>query len=204
MPSYKAPVDDALFLMNDVFQFERYGNLPGFADASPDVVEAVLREAAKFSEEVLTPLNRVGDKEGCTRHADGSVTTPAGFKDAYRLLVEGGWIGISVPVEFGGQGLPAVLTELVNEFLCSANMAFAMYPGLTQGAIAALLTHGSPELKARYLPKMVEGRWSGTMNRLIPFTPPGAPSMRARTRWTTLSTMSCSPAEIQIFWPVME
>jgi acyl-CoA dehydrogenase len=168
MPTYKAPVDDALFLLNDVFHLDRYGNLPGFADASPDIVEAVLREAAKFSEEVLTPLNRVGDKEGCARAADGSVTTPTGFKDAFRQLVEGGWIGISVPAEFGGQGLPATLTQLVNEFLCSANMAFAMYPGLTQGAIAALLAHASPELKAKYLPKMVEGRWTGTMNLTEP------------------------------------
>jgi alkylation response protein AidB-like acyl-CoA dehydrogenase len=168
MPIYKAPVDNALFLLNDVFHFDRYGNLPGFADASPDVVEAVLREAAKFSEEVLTPLNRVGDEEGCTRAADGSVTTPKGFKDAYAQLTEGGWVGISVPVEFGGQGLPATLTEIVNEFLCSANMAFAMYPGLTQGAIAALLAHASPELKQKYLPKMVEGRWTGTMNLTEP------------------------------------
>jgi acyl-CoA dehydrogenase len=168
MPTYKAPVDDALFLLNDVFHLDRYGNLPGFADASPDVVEAVLREAAKFSEEVLTPLNRVGDKEGCTRHADGTVTTPKGFKDAYKQVAEGGWIGISVPAEFGGQSLPATLTEVVNEFLCSANMAFAMYPGLTQGAIAALLAHASPELKAKYLPKMVEGSWTGTMNLTEP------------------------------------
>ncbi len=168
MPTYKAPVDDALFLLNDVFHLDRYGNLPGFADASPDIVEAVLREAAKFSEEVLTPLNRVGDKEGCTRHPDGSVTTPTGFKDAYKQLVAGGWIGISAPAEFGGQGLPATLTETVNEFLCSANMAFAMYPGLTQGAIAALLTHASPELKEKYLPKMVEGTWTGTMNLTEP------------------------------------
>ncbi len=168
MPTYKAPVDDALFLLNDVFQLDRYGNLPGFADASPDIVEAVLREAAKFSEEMLTPLNRVGDRDGCTRHPDGSVTTPAGFKDAYKHLVEGGWIGISAPTEFGGQGLPATLTEIVNEFLCSANMAFAMYPGLTQGAIAALLTHASPALKAKYLPKMVEGTWTGTMNLTEP------------------------------------
>jgi hypothetical protein len=168
MPTYKAPVDDALFLLNDVFHLDRYGNLPGFADASPDVVEAVLREAAKFSEEVLTPLNRVGDKEGCTRHADGNVTTPKGFKDAYKQVAAGGWIGISVPAEFGGQGLPATLTEVVNEFLCSANMAFAMYPGLTQGAIAALLAHASPELKQKYLPKMVEGSWTGTMNLTEP------------------------------------
>jgi acyl-CoA dehydrogenase len=168
LPSYKAPVEDALFLLNDVFQLERYGNLPGFADASPDLVEAVLREAAKFSEEVLTPLNRAGDTEGCARHDDGSVTTPTGFKEAYRGIVEGGWIGISVPVAFGGQDLPATLTAIVNEFLCSANMAFAMYPGLTQGAIAALLAHASPELKTKYLPKMVTGEWTGTMNLTEP------------------------------------
>jgi hypothetical protein len=168
MPIYKAPVDDALFLLNDVFHLDHYGNLPGFSDASPDVVEAVLREAAKFSEEVLTPLNRVGDKEGCKRAADGSVTTPKGFKEAYKQIIEGGWIGISVPSEFGGQGLPATLTEIVNEFFCSANMAFAMYPGLTQGAIAALLVHASDELKAKYLPKMVEGVWTGTMNLTEP------------------------------------
>jgi acyl-CoA dehydrogenase len=169
MPTYKAPVDDVLFLLNDVLHLDRYGNLPGFADASPDVVEAVLREAGKFSEEVLTPLNRIGDKEGCTRHPDSSVTTPKGFKDAYKQLVDGGWIGISVPAEFGGQGLPSVMTQLVNEFLCSGNMAFAMYPGLTQGAIAALLTHASPEIKAKYLPKMVAGTWTGTMNLTEPY-----------------------------------
>ncbi|MFZ0101576.1 MAG: acyl-CoA dehydrogenase C-terminal domain-containing protein [Pseudolabrys sp.] len=168
MPIYKAPVDDALFLLNDVFHLDHYGNLPGFSDASPDVVEAVLREAAKFSEEVLTPLNRVGDKEGCKRAPDGSVATPQGFKDAYNQIVEGGWTGISVPSEFGGQGLPATLTEIVNEFFCSANMAFAMYPGLTQGAIAALLVHASAELKTKYLPKMVEGVWTGTMNLTEP------------------------------------
>ena len=168
MPIYKAPVDDALFLLNDVFHLDHYGNLPGFSDASPDVVEAVLREAAKFSEEVLTPLNRVGDKEGCKWAADGSVSTPTGFKDAYKQIVEGGWIGISVPAEFRGQGLPAALTEIVNEFFCSANMAFAMYPGLTQGAIAALLMHASGELKTKFLPKMVEGVWTGTMNLTEP------------------------------------
>ena len=168
MPVYKAPVDDALFLLNDVFHLDHYGNLPGFSDASPDVVEAVLREAAKFSEEALTPLNLVGDKEGCKRAADGSVTTPKGFKEAYKQIIEGGWIGISVPSDFGGQGLPATLTQIVNEFFCSANMAFAMYPGLTQGAIAALLVHASDELKSKFLPKMVEGAWTGTMNLTEP------------------------------------
>jgi hypothetical protein len=168
MSSYKAPVDDTLFLLNDVFHIDRYNNLPGFADASPDIIEAVLREAAKFSEETLTPLNRSGDAEGCTRHEDGSVTTPKGFKDAFKQVVDGGWIGISVPAEFGGQGLPTTLTQVVNEFMCSANMAFAMYPGLTQGAIAALLAHASDDLKKKYLPKMVTGEWTGTMNLTEP------------------------------------
>ena len=168
MPSYKAPVDDVLFLMNDVFHVERYSNLPGFSDASPDIVEAILGEAAKYCEQVLTPLNRTGDKEGCKRRDDGSVITPKGFKEAYKQIVEGGWIGISAPVEFGGQGLPITLTQLVNEFLCSANMAFAMYPGLTQGAIAALIAHGSPEQKKTYLPKMIAGTWTGTMNLTEP------------------------------------
>ena len=168
MPTYKAPVEDTLFLLNDVLHIDRYGNLPGFADASPDVVEAILGEAAKLSEEALTPLNRVGDKEGCTRHPDGKVTTPKGFKEAYKQIIEGGWIGISVPAEFGGQALPATMTVAVNEYFCSANMAFAMYPGLTQGAIAALLTHASQEIKTKYLPKMVEGIWTGTMNLTEP------------------------------------
>src|SRR5215469_11757347 len=168
MPVYKAPVDDALFLLTDVFHIERYANLPGFADASPDLVEAVLGEAAKFSEDVLMPLNRVGDTQGCRRNPDGSVSTPVGFKDAFKQLVEGGWIGISVPAEFGGQGLPGALTQTINEFLASANMAFAMYPGLTQGAIAALLAHGSDDIKARFVPKMVAGEWTGTMNLTEP------------------------------------
>jgi acyl-CoA dehydrogenase len=168
MPSYKAPVDDVMFLLGEVFHIERYNNLPGFADASPDLIAAVLGEAAKFSEDVLTPLNRVGDKEGCRRHDDGSVTTPTGFKDAYKRLVEGGWIGAAAPAEFGGQGLPVVLAQAINEFLCSANMAFAMYPGLTQSAITALFTHASAEQKARYLPKLIAGQWAGTMNLTEP------------------------------------
>jgi acyl-CoA dehydrogenase len=168
MPTYKAPVDDVMFLLGDVFHVDRYNNLPGFADATPDLIEAVLREAGKFCEDVLTPLNRIGDKEGCRRRDDGSVTTPSGFKDAYKRLTEGGWIGTSAPAEFGGQGLPVVLAQSVSEFLCSANMAFAMYPGLTEGAIAALVAHASPEQKALYLPKLISGRWSGTMNLTEP------------------------------------
>jgi alkylation response protein AidB-like acyl-CoA dehydrogenase len=168
MPSYKAPVDDVRFLLNDVLQMRRYDNLPGFSDASSDVVDAILAEAAKFCEEVVAPLNPVGDREGCTRHADGRVTTPQGFKEAYDQYVAGGWMGISAPAEFGGQGLPETLTTIVNEFLVSANLAFAMYPALTQGAIAALVVHGTPEQKAKFLPKMIEGRWTGTMNLTEP------------------------------------
>jgi acyl-CoA dehydrogenase len=168
MPTYKAPVDDVTFLWNDVFNVDRYSNMPGFSDASPDVVSAILEEAAKFCEEVLTSLNRTGDVEGCTRHADGRVTTPKGFPEAFVQLREGGYIGLSVPSEFGGMGLPVTLTESVNEFLCSANMALAMYAGLTQGAIAALLVHGSDAQKALYVPKMVAGEWTGTMNLTEP------------------------------------
>jgi acyl-CoA dehydrogenase len=168
MPTYQAPVDDALFLINDVFHIERYDNVPGFADASPDVVAAVLEEAGKFCSEVLTPLNRIGDKQGCKRHDDGSVTTPEGFKGAFKQLVEGGWIGISCPTDFGGQGLPILVNQLITEFLASANMAFTMYAGLTQGAIAAIYVHGSPEQRATYLPNLIAGHWTGTMNLTEP------------------------------------
>src|SRR4051794_18857512 len=104
MPIYKAPVEDVTFLLNDVFQIDRYDNLPGFTDASADVREAILSEAAKLSEEVLQPLNRVGDLEGCKRHEDGSVTTPKGFKEAFKQVAEGGWLGLSAPAEYGGEG----------------------------------------------------------------------------------------------------
>ncbi|MFZ5737243.1 MAG: acyl-CoA dehydrogenase C-terminal domain-containing protein [Pseudomonadota bacterium] len=168
MTIYKAPVEEVGFLLNDVFQFDRYNNLPGFADAAADVRDAIINEAARLSEEVLHPLNAVGDHEGCTRHDDGSVTTPAGFKEAYRQIAEGGWMGLSSPTEYGGQGLPITLTQTVQEFLNSSNMAFAMYPGLTMGAAAALTVHGSPEQKQTYLPKMVSGEWTGTMNLTEP------------------------------------
>ena len=168
MPTYKAPIDDVNFLFNDVFQIDRYNNLAGFSDASADVREAILGEAAKFAEEVLQPLNRVGDLEGCVRHDDGRVTTPKGFKEAFKQFADGGWLGLSAPVEFGGQGLPVTLTQTVAEFQTSANMAIGMYPGLTQGAMAALLVHGTDEQKKTFIPKMVAGEWTGTMNLTEP------------------------------------
>ena len=168
MPTYKAPVDSVLFLLRDVLGYERYANLPGFADAPLDTVEAILTEAARFCEDVLTPLNRSGDREGCRRLEDGSVAAPAGFREAYRDYSQAGWGGLSADPQYGGQGLPYTLAAVLNEFVSSANMAWGMYPGLTQGAIAALVQHGSDEQKAIYLPKLVSGEWSGTMNLTEP------------------------------------
>ena len=163
MPTYKAPLSDTLFLLSDVFDYPRYANTPGFSEAPIDLVEAVLSEGAKFVEEVIQPLNRAGDLEGCTRHEDGSVATPKGFKQAYKSLVEGGWVGLAGDPKFGGQGLPLFVGALFGEYECSANIAFSMYPGLTRGATAALTAHGGEDLKARYLPKMTTGEWTGTM-----------------------------------------
>ena len=168
MTVYKAPVKDTLFVLKDVLGYERHSNLPGFSDAPVDVLEAILEEGAKLAENVMHPLNQSGDHEGCTRHDDASVTTPKGFKQAYGQYREGGWMGLSVPEEFGGQGLPYTVHSAVGEYFSSANMALMMYPGLTQGAIAAILEHGSEEQKHTYVPKMTEGVWTGTMNLTEP------------------------------------
>ncbi|QNA83662.1 acyl-CoA dehydrogenase [Sphingomonas sp. So64.6b] len=168
MPQYTPPVRDVRFILEHVVGLHAHANLPGFQNATPDVVDAVLDEGGKFVAEVLFPLNHSGDQEGCTRHDDGSVTTPAGFKQAYQAFVESGWGTLSAPEEFGGQAMPHVVSTAFQEFMISSNMAFAMYPGLTHGAIAALLVKGTPEQQAKYVPNMVSGKWGGTMNLTEP------------------------------------
>jgi alkylation response protein AidB-like acyl-CoA dehydrogenase len=168
MPSYKAPVREYKFLLKDVLEIERYSNLPGFSEAPIDLIEQLLEEGAKFCEGVLAPLNKVGDEHGCKRHDDGSVTTPPGFKEAYDQFVAAGWPALSSDPVYGGQGLPHIVALAWNEMVASANMAFGMYPGLSHGAYAAIHSHGSDEQKQIYLPKLVTGEWTGTMNLTEP------------------------------------
>ena len=162
MPTYRAPMDDIRFLLHDVHNVAQLADLPGFAEATPDVIDAVLAEAASVCEELLFPLNQSGDAEGC-RYENGEVHTPSGFKEAYAQYREAGWTGIAAPAEFGGQGLPEAVRFVFEEMLCSSNLSFSMYPGLSHGACAALLSHGSAELQQRFLPKLVDGTWMGTM-----------------------------------------
>jgi alkylation response protein AidB-like acyl-CoA dehydrogenase len=168
MPQYVAPVRDTKFVLNHVVGLDRYASLPGFENATPDMVDAILTEGGRVCEELLFPLNKTGDDEGCTRHADGRVTTPKGFPEAYKAYIAGGWVGLSAPEAFGGQGLPHVISSAMEEFRMAANQAFSMYTGLTMGAVASILVKGSPEQQRTYIPKMASGEWGGTMNLTEP------------------------------------
>ncbi|MCR9086748.1 MAG: acyl-CoA dehydrogenase C-terminal domain-containing protein [Rhodobacteraceae bacterium] len=166
MPSYTAPTKDLQFVLHDVLGIAQ-ADIPGYDELDRDTTAAILEEAGKISEQVLAPLNPVGDEQGCTLE-NGVVRTPEGFKDAYDQMRAGGWMGLDADPEFGGQGMPYVMNCATGEMFVSANMAFNMYHGLTHGAYATIHTHGSEDLKATYLPNMVEGRWSGTMNLTEP------------------------------------
>ncbi len=168
MSIYRAPMQEIQFVMNELAGLEQVGKLPGYEDATPDTVTAILEEASKFATEVLDPLNAVGDREGATWQEGGKVKTATGFKDAYRRFAENGWNGLTKNPEHGGQGLPQLVATAVEEMWHGANMAFALCPLLTQGAIEALELCGSDELKATFLPKMVQGVWTGTMNLTEP------------------------------------
>ena len=165
--AYKAPVRDLTFILNEVLEIDRYANQPGFADVSTDLVGQILEEGAKFAEEVIAPLNRIGDQEGC-KWDNGKVTGPTGWKEAYHAMVEAGWPALSALPEHGGQGMPAVVAMAIGQFTSAASAAFSMYPGLTAGAYWGLNANGSDEQKAMYLPKMAIGEWGGTMNLTEP------------------------------------
>lgn len=163
MPEYKAPLRDIKFVTEEVLDvYGHYAKLPGAEEATPDMVSAILEEGAKFAERVLSPLNRVGDEQGC-QFKDGVVTTPEGFKEAYQQYVEGGWPSLSHPEEVGGQGLPESLGMMVTEMIATSNWSWGMYPGLSHGAMNTIELHGTDEQKQTYLTKLVSGEWTGTM-----------------------------------------
>ncbi len=162
MQVYEAPLRDMKFVLNELHADDGFGGLEALAEFTPDLTDAILEEAAKVAQEVLLPLNRSGDIEGCTLE-NGVVRTPKGFKEAYDLFREGGWCALASDPEWGGQGLPEAVNKLTEEMICSSNLSFSLYPGLTHGATTAIEGYASDDLKQFYLPKMVSGDWSGTM-----------------------------------------
>lgn len=164
MAIYNPPLDEMRFMLNDVFDVEKFWQAnENLAHVDMDTVNMILEEMAKLSKNVLLPLNRSGDEEGATYHGDGVVTTPAGFKDAFKQYAEAGWIGLGGDPEYGGQGFPKMVTMLTEEMVFTTNQAFALYPNLTVGATLCLLASASEEQKQTYLEKMYSGEWAGTM-----------------------------------------
>jgi alkylation response protein AidB-like acyl-CoA dehydrogenase len=164
MTTYKAPLRDMNFVMQDLLNYEKhYQSLPACDEVNQELIDAILSEASKFSEEVVAPLNAVGDEEGCQRSADGEVTTPPGFKEAYKQYVDGGWPALDQPSRYGGQDLPMSIGMPVREMNGTANWSWSMYPGLSHGAMETIDKHGSEEQKAMFMEPLVSGRWTGTM-----------------------------------------
>ncbi len=167
MPIYNAPLDDIRFVLHEVLNAEKLSKLPGYEEATRDLIDPVLEEGAKICQDVLFPINQSGDQEGCT-FKDGEVATPKGFKEAYQTFIEGGWTGLSADPEYGGMGMPALMNTVMQEMICAANFSFGMYPGLSQGCYEAIHSFGTDEQKALYCPKLIDGTWSGTMNLTEP------------------------------------
>ncbi len=162
--AYTAPLRDMQFVLHELLEVEKhYQEMPRHAEVGRELLDQVIEEGGRFCAEVLHPINRSGDEEGCTLSADGQVRTPAGFKAAWDAYVAGGWPALAAHPDFGGQGLPHTVQTAMQEMMNACNQAFTMYPGLTHGAYQALLAYGTPEQKALYLPKMVSGAWTGTM-----------------------------------------
>ena len=162
MPVYSAPMENIKFILHDVLKADKLTQIPGYEEATDELVDQILEEGAKLCEEVLFPINQSGDAEGCT-YENGVVRTPKGFKEAYDAFTQGGWTGVSGDPEYGGMGLPMLVNTVMQEMICSANFSFGMYPGLSQGAYEALHHYGTDEQKQTYLPKLLTGEWSGTM-----------------------------------------
>lgn len=162
MPSYTPPLDDIRFVLHDVLEAQTLSSLPGYGDVSAELMDQIAEEGGKICADVLFPVNQSGDEEGC-RFDNGNVTTPKGFKEAYDMFASNGWCGLSADPDYGGMGMPVVLNTVMQEMICSANFSLGMYPGLSQGAYEALHRYGTEEQKSLYLPKLIEGVWSGTM-----------------------------------------
>ncbi|MEL6311664.1 MAG: acyl-CoA dehydrogenase family protein, partial [Pseudomonadota bacterium] len=167
MPTYTPPLDDHRFVLHEVLRVHEQTDIEGYEDLTEDMTGQILEEAGKIARDLLAPINQVGDRQGC-RLENGVVRTPDGFKEAWAAMVEGGWPSMECDPEYGGQGMPTVLNMAVGSMKSAANMAFMMYPGLTHGAYSALHSHGTDEQKRTYLPKLVSGEWTGTMNLTEP------------------------------------
>ncbi|NNC99408.1 MAG: acyl-CoA dehydrogenase, partial [Gammaproteobacteria bacterium] len=162
MADYKAPVNEVGFVVNELLNFSQLNKIPEFAEATPELVGAVIEEAGKFAADVFAPLNRVGDLQG-SKAENGEVITPDGYREAYQLFVDNGWMGLAQSPNYGGQGLPFTLHMVASEFWNSANVALAICPMLSAGAIDALIAHASDEIKDTYLHKLIAGEWTATM-----------------------------------------